>query len=79
MDESKIQHNRREQDENATRERAAILGIQYFDTREVENTLGLVNNVIDADTMHKNRIVPLHLFATLRKNIMTKVKIFNFS
>jgi type II secretory ATPase GspE/PulE/Tfp pilus assembly ATPase PilB-like protein len=59
MDESKIQHNRREQDENATRERAAILGIQYFDTREVENTLGLVNNVIDADTMHKNRIVPL--------------------
>ena len=59
MDEDRIQQNRREQDEKSTRERAAILGIQYFDAREVENTIALVSDVLDNDTMHKNRIVPL--------------------
>lgn len=59
MDEDRIQQNRREQDEKSTRERAAILGIQYFDARETENTLALVSDVLDNDTMHKNRIVPL--------------------
>ena len=59
MDEDKIQQNRREQDERSTQERAAILGIHYFDAREVENTLALVSDVLDNDTMHKNRIVPL--------------------
>jgi type II secretory ATPase GspE/PulE/Tfp pilus assembly ATPase PilB-like protein len=59
MDEDRIQQNRREQDEKSTQERAAILGIQYFDAREVENTLSLVSDLLDNDTMHKNRIVPL--------------------
>jgi len=59
MDEDKIQQNRRDQDEKSTRERAAILGIQYFDAREVEQTLPLAMNILDNDTMHKNRIVPL--------------------
>ncbi len=36
MDEDKIQQNRRDQDEKATQERAAILGISYFDAREDE-------------------------------------------
>lgn len=59
MDEDKIQQNRRETDEKATQERAAILGIPYFDTREVENTLPLAEDMLDIPTMHKNRIVPL--------------------
>ncbi len=59
MDEDKIQKNRREQDEKATQERAAILGISYFDAREVEETLPLVLDIMDISIMHKNRIVPL--------------------
>jgi type IV pilus assembly protein PilB len=59
MDEDKIQQNRREADEKATQERAAILGIQYFDSREVEQTLPLIKDVMDVNDMHKNRVVPL--------------------
>ncbi len=59
MDEDKIQQNRRDQDEKATQERAAILGISYFDAREVEQTLPLANDVLDISIMHQNRIVPL--------------------
>ena len=59
MDEDKVQKDRREQDEQATIQRAAILGISYLDTRPIEDTIPLVNNVIEISTMHKNRIVPL--------------------
>lgn len=59
MDEDKIQQNRREQDEKSTQQRAAILGIAYFDAREVEVTLPLASDVIDISIMHKNRVVPL--------------------
>jgi type II secretory ATPase GspE/PulE/Tfp pilus assembly ATPase PilB-like protein len=59
MDEDKIQQNRREQDEQSTRQRSVILGIQYLDTREIEASLPLAENVLDVETMHKNRIVPL--------------------
>lgn len=59
MDEDRIQQNRREQDEKSTQERAAILGLQYFDARGVEATLALVSDVMDTVTMHKNRVVPL--------------------
>ena len=59
MDEDKIQQNRREADEQATSQRAAILGIKYLDTRPIENTIPLANNVIDISVMHQNRLVPL--------------------
>lgn len=59
MDEDRIQQSRREQDEKSTQERAAILGVQYFDARGVEETLPLVSDVMEIATMHKNRIVPL--------------------
>ena len=59
MDEDKIQQNRREQDEKSTQERAAILGVQYFDARGVEQSLPLVEGTIDTETMHRSRIVPL--------------------
>jgi len=59
MDEDRIQQNRRNDDEKSTQERAAILGLEYVDLRETEKTLPLVSGVMDIDTMHKNRIVPL--------------------
>jgi type II secretory ATPase GspE/PulE/Tfp pilus assembly ATPase PilB-like protein len=59
MDEDKIQQNRREQDEHSTQQRSAILGIQYLDTRDIEMSLPLANDVIDIPTMQKNRIIPL--------------------
>lgn len=59
MDEDKVQQHRREQDEKATKERAAILGLQYLDTREIEQSLPLVNGVLDIPDMYKGRVVPL--------------------
>ena len=59
MNEDKIQQNRREQDEQSTKQRAAILGIQYLDVRPIEQTIPLAEGVIDIQTMHQNRIVPL--------------------
>ena len=65
MDEDRIQQTRREQDEKSTSERAAILGVAYFDTRPYENNLKLVQVSMTIDTMHKNRIVPLGATADL--------------
>ena len=59
MDEDKIQQRRREQDEKATQQRAAILGLQYLDTREVEDTLPLTQGVLSNDQMYKGYIIPL--------------------
>lgn len=59
MDESKIQMHRREQEEDSTRQRAAILGLQYLDTREVEVSLPLATDVMDVSGMYKGRVVPL--------------------
>jgi len=59
MDEERIQQAHREQDEKATSERAAILGVQYYDTRPVEDSIKLVKIDMTIDTMRKNRIVPL--------------------
>ncbi len=59
MDEDKIQAERRENDENATRQRAAILGVQYLDTRPFERDMPLVDEVLENDAMYKGRMVPL--------------------
>lgn len=59
MDEEKIQQRRREQEEKATQERAAILGLQYLDTREIEQTLPLLKDILTIDEMYKGRLVPL--------------------
>ena len=59
MDEDKIQARRREQDEKATRERAAILGLQYLDAREIEATLPLTDGILGVAEMYKGRLVPL--------------------
>lgn len=59
MDEEKIQQRRRDQEEDATRKRASILGLQYLDTREFESDLPLLRDILTSDEMHKGRIVPL--------------------
>lgn len=59
MEEEKVQQEKRDLDEQATTQRAAILGIQYFDTRAVEDTIPLVQNVMEIAVMRQNRIVPL--------------------
>lgn len=59
MDEDRNQTRAREKDEETTQQRAAILGISYLDTRNLEATLPLVENILDVEAMHRNRIVPL--------------------
>ncbi len=59
MDEDKVQQRRRDQDEQSTQQRAAILGLQYVNTRELEKTLPLVPDVIKVQDMYKGHIVPL--------------------
>lgn len=59
MDEQKIQQQRREAEEKATRERAAIIGLQYLDSREVEDNLALADGVLAVEDMYKGKIVPL--------------------
>ncbi|MDO4774119.1 MAG: GspE/PulE family protein [Candidatus Saccharibacteria bacterium] len=59
MNEDTVQSRRRDQDEEATRKRAAILGLQYLDTREFEAELPLVRDVLTVEEMYKGRLVPL--------------------
>lgn len=59
MDEDKVQQRRREQDEKATQQRAAILGLQYLDTREIEKNLQLTQGILTNEDMYKGHIVPL--------------------
>ena len=59
MNEEEVQRRRREQDEHSTQQRAAILGLQYLDTREIEADLPLADGVLDVLSMHRDKIVPL--------------------
>ena len=59
MDESDIQLKRRENEEQATAGRARILGLPYLDTREFENGIPLVPDLLDVQEMHKDFIIPL--------------------
>lgn len=59
MDEKRIQLMRRQSDEEATQRRASILGLQYLDAREIENSLPLIKDIISIKEMHLNRLIPL--------------------
>jgi len=59
MDEDRIQQHRREQDEKATQQRAAILGLQYLDTRGIDQSLPLVSDILTNEEKYKGHIVPL--------------------
>lgn len=49
----------REQEERSTQQRAAILGLQYLDTRGLAERAELVPDVLSIKEMYDNRIVPL--------------------
>ena len=59
MDENKIQNQRRAHDEDATRQRAAILGVKYIDTREFEQDIPLIKEILTIPEMYSGHIVPL--------------------
>lgn len=61
MNESDIQSRRRDQDEEATRKRASILGVQYLDTREFEQDMPLIRDVLNIEEMYGGRLVPLDI------------------
>jgi type II secretory ATPase GspE/PulE/Tfp pilus assembly ATPase PilB-like protein len=61
MDEQEIQRKRRENEEQATESRAKILGFTYLDTRNFENEIPLVRDLLDIPTMHRNFIIPLQM------------------
>ncbi len=59
MNEDKIQQQAREADEQSTQRRAAILGLPYLDLRPLEADLDLAEDIIEVESMHKNRMIPL--------------------
>ncbi len=59
MDEDRVQQQAREQDEQSTQRRAAILGMPYLDMRPLEEGIALVEDILDVEMMHRNRIIPL--------------------
>ena len=59
MDEREIQLKRRDNEEQATAGRARILGLPYLDTRDFENEIPLVNDLVEISEMHKSFLLPL--------------------
>ena len=59
MDETEIQAKRRENEEQATKDRARILGLPYLDTRDFEDEIPLTMGLIDVQQMYQDHIVPL--------------------
>ena len=59
MDEQSIQKSRRDHEEQVTERRAQLLGYPYLDTREFENDIELVQNMLEISEMHQNYILPL--------------------
>jgi len=59
MDEEEVQQRRREQDEHSTKQRGALLGLDYLDTREFEAELPLAQDVMSIEKMHQDKMVPL--------------------
>lgn len=59
MDEVEIQQKRRDNEEQATMDRARILGLPYLDTREFEQTVPLAEKFIPVEQMHRDFIIPL--------------------
>ncbi|MDO4978540.1 MAG: ATPase, T2SS/T4P/T4SS family [Candidatus Saccharibacteria bacterium] len=59
MNEEEIQKKRRDAEEEATSNRARLLGLPYLDTRAFEETIPLVPNLLDKAQMHKDFILPL--------------------
>lgn len=59
MNEEELQRKRRDNEEAATASRARILGLHYLDTRNFENDLPLVKDVLTKEEMHSGYIIPI--------------------
>ncbi len=59
MDQNQQHQRFRDQDEQSTQQRAAILGLGYFDTRGTVETAELVKDIVSIEEMYKNKFVPL--------------------
>ena len=59
MDEREIQRKRRDTEEQATEQRSNILGLPYLDSRDFEETVPLVKDLLTIEQMHKDFILPL--------------------
>ena len=59
MDDDKQQTRFREQEEQSTRERAAILGLNYLDTRGMAETAELPASSLTIPQMYQQKVVPL--------------------
>lgn len=59
MNEDEVQIKRRDNEEQATASRARILGLPYLDTRQFEDSIPLVKDLISKEEMHKNFLLPL--------------------
>lgn len=59
MDDDKQAIRFRGEDERATQQRAALLGLDYIDTRDMSKTSVLVNNSLSVSQMHAGKLVPL--------------------
>lgn len=51
----------RDQDERATQQRAALLGLQYLDTRGVARTAELHKDILSLKEMYEGKIIPLQV------------------
>ncbi len=49
----------RETDESATQKRAALIGIEYLDTRGISSGAPLIDGVLTIEQMYQGRLVPL--------------------
>lgn len=58
-EELKRQQRYREDEEANTLQRAAILGLQYLDTRSIEQTAPLAEDILDIQAMYQGKIIPL--------------------
>lgn len=52
---------RRNREEDATRQRAVLLGLKYFDTRGVASTSPLIQGVLEGHEMREMHILPLQV------------------
>ena len=58
MNESELQQRRRQNEEDSTQQRASLLGFPYLDTRNFEQDVPLVPNLLSVEQMHRDHIIP---------------------
>ena len=61
MEENKVQLMRRQKEEEATEQRAGILGLTYLDTREFENIFPLARDLFTNEQMYRAFLAPLQI------------------